>query len=228
MVRFKGYSKTATSDTTLRIDKRERIIACILAGGTLEKLSPEMSVNSSQDGQPKNLVRLTIYEHMENEDYFDWKLRMLQEADWLSNFKTWGKDNVLYATWQDTRKLRIYYKWIYKNHKKTYEQVLKYMHSPLFPAILIMENGAINKSKELLIDLGVNHGESARLLQQWFKDIFDVYTDVIKAPESHYLSFDQLSTKKILSVIKPIVQNIPSMYEKLYPHASSKAIRKTN
>lgn len=225
MVKFKGYNKKATSDTMLRIDKRERIMACILGGALLKKMPPEQALKKlnpkshNLEWQSKNLVQLTIYEHESNKDYFDWKISIIKETGWLKNFKTWKKDDILYASWHDTRKLRIYYKWIYKSHKKTFEQVLKYMHSPLFAAILVMDNGAINQSKEIVINLGLNYGKSAELLQQWFKDILGIHSEVIKTPSSHYLSFDQTGTRKLLSQIKPILKNIPSMYNKVYPHA---------
>lgn len=227
MAAFKGYSKVATSDTKLRIDKRERIIACILGGATLEKLPPDVAVNylsnsSNQEWQSKNLVQLTICEHESNRDYFDWKVNMIQETDWLSNLQAWEEDHLLHAQWHDTRKLRIYYKWIFRNKRKTFHQVLKYMHSPLFAAVMIMDSGAMNKGKELLIDLGLNYGESADLMQAWFKDVLGIAVEVIKTPETHCLSFDQLNSRKVLSAIKPIVQDIPSMHEKLYPHAANR------
>ncbi|MCY7866009.1 hypothetical protein MOB78_13030 [Bacillus spizizenii] len=207
---FKGYDKQATSDAMMRIDKRERILSCVLGGAWLEKLP-------KHDG--KNIVLFSICEHESNKDYFDWKVKMLKETQWLSNFKTWKKKDLYIAQWSDTRKLRIYHKWLHRSGKRTYERVLKYMYSPLFAAIMVMDRGALNQSKELVIDLGLNYGESADLMKVWFKDILDISTEVVRTRTMHYLSFDHLGTKKLLSSIKPIVKDIPSMYEKLYPAA---------
>lgn len=222
---FKGYNKKATSNSMLRIDKRERIIACILGDAMLNRVSPDEARNLSNiknsDWHLQNLIQLKIVEHESNKDYFDWKVNMIQETGWLSNFETWKQDGFYIAQWCDTRKLRIYYKWIYKNSKKTFKQVLKYMHSPLFAAVLVLDNGALNQSKELAIDLGLNYGDNASLLSKWFQDILDVRSEVIKTPATHYVSFDQINTRKLLSAIKPIVKDIPSMYGKLFSHTNT-------
>ena len=226
MVMFRGYNKKSTSGSMLRIDKRERIISCILGDAILEKvpLDEAKKINNKKNDQwhLENLVRLKIIEHETNKDYFDWKIKIIQETGWLSNFKSYKQDKFYIAEWCDTRKLRIYYKWIYKNSKKTFKQVLKYMHSPLFAAILVLDNGALQKnSKELVIDLGLNYGNNAVLLVKWFKDVLSINSEAIKTSATHYLRFDQINTKRLLSAIKPIVKDIPSMYESLFSHTTT-------
>lgn len=228
MKTFKGYNKKQTSDKMMRIIKRERIMSCLVGRAKLEKVPKDEALkligdNHNYDAKTlewksKNIVRMTICEHISNKDYFNWKLKMFKETGWLRNQKVWRNGDYLYASWYDTRKLRIYYKWMHRAHKKTLKRILKYMYSPLFIAILAMDNGRINNDGLLEINLQLNDKESSLLLKQWFKDIFNI--DIaFKANSLGEQDIDIIifpDTDRVLGMIEPIVKEIPSMHKALF------------
>lgn len=224
MAKYKGYHKKATSDKMMRIVKRERILSFILGGATLEKVPVEEAEQLLQqfasnpqayEWKTKNLVRFEICEHAENKDYFDWKIKLIKETGWLRNMRTWQEGDFYYASWHDTRKLRIYRKWLYKANKRVLERVLKYMYSELFAAVLFMDRGGLTKEQEIVIDTGFNYGDNAEQLKIWFKDILNLNAEVRITPDGHYLKFDYSQSRKLLELIEPIIKEIPSMHRKL-------------
>lgn len=223
MARFRGYNKKNTSHCMMRIDKRERILSMIVGGARLERFSYEVAKKkyessnikkSNPDWQIKNLTQLTISEPKSRKDYFDWKVKKIKETGWLSNFRMWQEEDYYYASWFDTKKLRIYYKWLRVSGKESYEKILKYMYSPFFPAVLVMDRGELSEDKELIIRLNINYGLSINLLQEWFVDILGISSEAIRDKAGHCLYFDKKSTANLLEQIEPVVKEVPSMYEK--------------
>ncbi len=223
MDRFKGYSKVATSDKMMRIIRRERILSVLIGNASITSIPEEEARiflkkyshdKDLYDSKCAGLTRMSFSEPLEHRDYFEWKVSMIEKTKWLFDLRTTVDDECYKASWQDTKKLRIYKKWLHKGKQFTCENVLKYMYSNLFLAILSMEKGYINKDNQLEIDLKFNHRLSSRLLVQWLSDVLNL--------EASFKSDDSLDiiffpdTVKALSVIEEIIKEVPSKYKQLY------------
>lgn len=209
---YKGYNKKATSDKTMRIDKRERILPIILGNASLEKMSlfeikkDEDSLYEKISNIKNNIpVKLTIREPINRKEYFYWKLSLIRSTNWLYQEELNIEEDSLTVSWKDTRKLRIFYKWIYKSNKKTYETVLKYMYSPLFLIIISLELGEIVNGS-LRINTGITYGQSAEFLKNWMKDILDLDSEVDKL-NGHAIVFSLDSTEKAVKMIKEEIKD---------------------
>lgn len=222
MAKFKGYSKKATSNKMMRIIKRERILSMLIGKASLTKVPPEeakVALKRFSDNQEvfdwkvNNLTRMSIVEPLKHKDYFDWKLNLIKETGWLRNPKIFINREQCSASWQDTKKLRVYRKWLYRGNQFTCEQVLKYMYSPLFLAILVMEKGYINKNNQLEIDLKFGHKLSSILLIQWLSDILDLKA-TFNVDNYDVLTFED--SKEALLKIESIIKEIPSKYKQFY------------
>ena len=229
MAKFKGYSKQATSDKMMRIIKRERILSILLGNASLIKVPEDEAKAFLQrfskddkvfDWKTHNLTRMSFYEPLEHKDYFDWKVSLIKETKWLFNPKILSDEKGCSASWQDTKKLRIYRKWLYKGKQFTCEDVLKYMYSPLFLAILVMEKGYINQDKQLEINLGFNHKLSSILLVQWLSDVLNLKagfkTNNLADKYSGHDVIVFIDSEKALACIEPTIKEIPSKHKQLY------------
>jgi hypothetical protein len=202
---FKGYNKTDTSGRNmLRIEKRERVLGLAIIAASLVK-EPEIA---------PGMTRMQLAS-TSNHDLIDWEVQLIKETGWLQEPEIMDLCNGRWVTYRDTRKIRIYRKWLFHNERKTLKQVLKYMYSPLFVSLLLMHRGEW-EGTALHVDLYYNDN-SIDMLSQWFKDLFDIscHRDV-NSWNSDVLVFENEDLKKLLTVCEPIVKQIPSMYEKFY------------
>lgn len=215
MSKYKGYSKQPTSDKMMRIIKRERILAMIIANGAeLNKIAPEEAeklftgirrVKSNKDWQFSHTCGLTI--KSSDYEFFNWKLDLIEECEWLKNFVDIDDDKRMYF---DTRKLRIFYKWMHKSGHFYIENVLKYMYSPMFPAILMMECGQYEE-EQLILHLQHLSTDDRTELVIWFEDIFGLHP----VPLHGSLWFGKEDTSKLIHLTEDIIKQVPSIYNKL-------------
>lgn len=230
---FKGYNKKNTSSCMMRIDKREIILSVLCGQARLYRPSLDVAEKlyekskrkkQNRDWQIKNLTVMEIFEPIWRRDYYDWKVKMINKTGWLYNFNERTEGEMLLAQWYDTRKLRIYYRWLHKNGQFTLERVLKYMYSPLFPAILIMERGYLHPDRErLIIEFNFNHDPGVEMLSRWFWDILEIRTSVYRDEERFsYLFIDDDEMKKTLELLMPVIEKIPSMHERFYQREASR------
>lgn len=179
---FKGYHKKATSDTMMRIIKRERILSIIIAGRvsghvTLERTNPTTPGmrRSSMPWHDRNKTTMTICHQKSEEELFNWKVGLINGTGWLydSEPKQWEEDGYLYASWSDTRKLRIFYDWLHRNKEFSVQRVLKYMYSPLF-LLAFQKDGLLVKDPEhgyLLTHGFPTKSMDSELIALWMKQI---------------------------------------------------------
>jgi len=200
---FKARNIIDTSGQNMvRIQKRERILS-IAIHSILSK------VNDKND--PKS-VRMKIMAC--NRDYLNWKIAMIESAQWLTREDAKRDSFTMWMSWKDSNKLRIYHKWLYHNHKFTLKNVLKYMYSPFFPAVFYMERGGIDDDYDCAyLRLWYQKPEQVKLLATWFKDVLDLETTVINGQyDIPCLVFCGEMKEKFLSIIEPIVSQVPSKY----------------
>lgn len=182
MPTFKGYTKEATSDTTLRIDKRERILAVIISGyatgrAVLERTNPTPAGLRRRDMSwpESNLTTLQIKHRLSEREAFEWKLALIEDTGWLadSNQTVYEKDGYLVAEWSDTQKLRIFFNWLHKGKQYTIQKVLKYMYSPLFIAMFMRDNALyLDHEDSWKLTTGFHtRSRDSELLQAWMKDV---------------------------------------------------------
>lgn len=231
MPTYRGYHKKATSDKMMRIIKRERILSIIIAGhqsGNAElrrvNPTPEGMKRSDMSWHDANLTKITIRHHVEHQEIFDWKVRIIEETGWLKNSRPriYKEGDLLIAEWSDTRKLRIYYDWLHKSRKFTLERVLKYMYSPLFMAMYVLDQGLQLVSGSICIYTGFQNGEDTDRLEEWIQDILYCRTFVLKYTNyQDCILIDEEQTKYFLEKIEPFIKQLPAVYRSYYKHEAS-------
>ena len=194
MSTFKGYNKKATSQHMMRIVKRERILSIIIAGRSsgwaiLDRVNPTPKGMKRNDmtWEDGNLTYLRIIHKVEHRNVFEWKVKLIQDTGWLanSNEKIYERDGYLYAEWQDTNKLRIYYDWLRKGKEYTILKVLKYMYSPLFITMFYADNELYLTHEHGWVLASGFHTESddSIQLQLWMKEVLNYDSKVINDSE---------------------------------------------
>lgn len=210
---FKGYNKVDTSGrNTLRIEKREQILS-IAIHGLLKKVPTKES---------PGLTRLSIMAY--DRDYLEWKIKTIESAGWLTRENVERASYAKWMSWVDSNKLRIYHKWLYRNNVLILSNVLKYMYSPLFPAVFYMERGGIDDEYDCAyLRLWFMDAKEIGSLKSWFKDIMNLDTDVICGQfEIPHLAFCNENKKKFLDAIEPIVKQIPSKHAEFYTESATR------
>lgn len=200
---FKTRNIVDTSGKNMvRIEKRERILS-IAIHGLLDKVPTDKA---------PGLTRLSIIGY--NRDYIDWKISMIESAQWLTRENVPRASFAMWMSWIDSNKLRIYRKWLYHNNKKTLKNVLKYMYSPLFPAVFFMENGGLDEEYDCAyFRLWHNSMADAEIFKEWLKDVLDLDAVIIVGQyDIPCLAFCGENKDKFLDTIEPIVKQIPSKY----------------
>lgn len=232
MPTYKGYNKKATSDKMMRIIKRERILSIVIAGhqsGNAElrrvNPTPEGMKRSDMSWHDANLTKLTIRHHVKNKELFDWKLHIIEETGWLkhSRPKVNREGDMLIAEWSDTRKLRIYYDWLHKARAFTLEKILKYMYSPLFLAMLVLDQGLEVVTNRVCIYTGFSGGSDTDRLNKWIHDIFGYSTFVSKRDDAQDVILIE-SKDDFLRSIEPHIKELPETYRTYYKNEASEKI----
>ena len=119
----------------------------------------------------------------------------------------------------DTKRFRIYRKWLYPNNVKTISNVLHFLdiHSV---ALWYMDDGSLTAKKkdgkihgyELTLNTYVSKEEN-QLLINWFKKTYNIQFTQTKGKGKYRLRMGTKEAKKFCSLIKPYI--IPSMFYKL-------------
>lgn len=215
MTTFKGYSKEATSDTMMRIIKRERILSIIIAGHasghvTLQRTNPttEGLRRSEMPWHEANETTLQLSHPKAERDIFNWKLKLIQEGQWLeeSNHKTWEQDGMLYASWSDTQKIRIFYNWLHQSKRYTIHRVLKYMYSPLFITMFYVDKVLqFDQDHGYVLTHGFHtKGKDSLLFQQWLKQVLDIDSAVL---DDDSIAFYHESIQSSILTIEDEIKN---------------------
>ena len=160
---FKTRNKKDTSGRNMvRDEKRERILGIAITSGHL--------YIQKDTGK----TELFIVGSRAFSDMLQWKIDLIKETGWLSTPEIYESGEAsLTARYNHNNKLRIYRKWLYRHDKKTLTQVLKYMYSPLFASLLLIDLGQQTKDS-IVINMTMFKQEDIQLLQRWFKDLFDI------------------------------------------------------
>ena len=226
MPTYKGYSKQATSDKMMRIIKRERILSIIIAGyqsgyADLRRVHPTPAgiKRSDMSWHDANLTKLTIRHHISHQELFDYKLRIIEETGWLKNShpRIYKDGDMLVAEWSDTRKLRIYYDWLHKSRNFTLERVLKYMYSPLFMAMYLLDQGLNVVGGRICIYTGFSGSKETERLNEWIHDILGCTTYVIKHDDAQDIILIEDEYKEaFLNLIEPLIKELPDTYQTYY------------
>lgn len=204
-------------------------------------LSMTLGDGSITLGKPRG-VYLSMTHSPVQRDYLDWKVGLLDTNQCLANkactMNTFtvlsGKRfNQCKATWCDTKTLRTYREWIYPNGEKTISGILRYLNSALPLAIFFMDDGSVFKRKRKHKDGSVYYlrpsmklcthsysEEDNQALLQWLKDVYGIEGYIVmerkrsRGVEYYTLNFNCDNTIKIWNLIKPYVEQVPSMKEK--------------
>ena len=187
-----------------RIFKREIIISCLLGNGEL--LSNE----------PFNIAKPTLKIVESNYEYALFKYNLLKQINWTSKItiRKSKQYNLYMLSCPYDKKFRIYYKWLYKGKEriKTTENIIQYMFTEYFPAIIVMDRGRLNSNGELEIHIPVGNLQTQREMDKLFEYIYDIQSyssiDMIK--------FNKTNTKKLLDLIEPIIIKVPSKFAYFY------------
>ncbi len=206
--KYKGYHKKATSQTTLRIDKREGILAYIVANpdkllmtdvNLAASLHSEYGrVKGNKDWQFAHTAALDV-EHSD-EIVFNHILDEIDETGWL---KTYVDKDDTYRQYFDTRKLRNYYKWTHKGQDRAFyiERIMKYFYTmKLFACYTLFHEDALNHADRTftfkLSAADVNE------IGKWLNDVHGLPTTRTKTT----LRFDEEVFNRFLFLLKPAIE----------------------
>lgn len=214
-----------------RAQEREILIACVLGDGCIvrhKKLGTHWLKISHAPAQ---------------KDYLEWKVALIESLPrmkgrrfsikYKENHHANGRVYPLYeANLYGVRYFRILRDWMYPADKKSGTRVLKYLHTPLALAIMLMDDGTVHRQKCHHRD-GVEYYRPATLRWGlcrpeaesdatlfWLASTFGVQGYATRhsrkdAPVTYYvLGFNRTNTEKLWNLISPAVLGIASMREK--------------
>jgi hypothetical protein len=204
MQKIKPRDKVDTSGRNmLRNEKRERVLGLAIAAGRLSKTS---------DGKSAIMEICANRGH----DVLDWEMKLIEETGWIKpgEVESFGSNRRVH--YRDSNKLRIYHKWLYCGKPdKTLKNVLKYMYSPLFASLMLIHRGVLDEgSISMFLDFDKM---SVLALRDWFKDLHGVESKIAYDWDNkEILVFTDEGAAKLLELCRPIISQIPGMYQRYY------------
>jgi hypothetical protein len=204
MQKIKPRTKVDTSGRNmLRNEKRERVLGLAIAAGLMQALPDEKNTTLELRANRGQSV-------------LDWEMKLIEETGWIKpgEVKSFGDDR--WVIYRDSNKLRIYHKWLYCGKpNKTLKNVLKYMYSPLFASLMLIHRGVLDEgSISMFLDFDK---PSLIALHYWFKDLHGVESKIAYGWDNEeVLVFTEEGAIKLLELCKPIVSQIPEMYQRYY------------
>lgn len=203
MKKYKGYNKQQTSDKQMRIDKREPILAYIVAQPhKLMKLMPKSAENlhrtygkvkGNEEWQFANTVSLEVCHN----DYavFSELLDFIDETGWLKTYVD-TEDNA--RVYFDTRKLRTYYNWTHRGPKQYFyiERILKYFYTNTLFTMYLNFHDALNRNCRSFTFSTIEEGDVAEI-GIWLKDVHGITASV----DETSLVFNEAEFEKFLKFL---------------------------
>ena len=224
--------------------ERELLISCALGDGCV----------AHHRGQDTHWLQLR---HCLNQrDYLFWKVTQIEAMRLVKGRKFSVREKVnrhrngknyplVEATLYGVKYMRILRKWLYRDKRKTASQVLKYLTTSLSLAVLLMDDGSVNRRKRKHKD-GTEYflkptirwalckdAAECDLMLTWLKDTFSIEGYKVRhsrkdAPVTYYLlNFNVENSLYLWRYIAPYVLQLPSMEKKFdlfietYPEITS-------
>lgn len=170
------------------------------------------------DGCINNRNTLVVRHSLKQKEYFEYKKSIIEQI-YHCKLKTTFVQNGIQFQKTDSKHLRIYRKWLYKNNIKTISSVLKFLTLQSV-AFWYMDDGSLTAKKregkihgyELTLNTYESKEENQKIID-WFKNSFNIQFTQCKGKGKYRLRMGTKEAKKFCSLILPYIH--PSMMYKI-------------
>ena len=211
MQRLKTENNAIAYGVNMKITKNKRNLLLYMALG---------------DGYIHKAGYMSIRHCMAQEDYLDWKIRLLKTEGLSLSDKYYHKNNG-YGSYEFRTKtykfLKLYRKVLYSGSGKSiFSNKILNKLTPLGIAIWYMDGGGLSQKKrdgmvvanELMINTHLSKDEN-QVIIDYFKVKWGIQFSQVKNRGKYRLRCGTKEARKFISIVKPYVSQVKSMEHKL-------------